>query len=120
MSSCSLFSLYYFLFFLQFNGSLDILLISHFLYQDIAGTLATEDAEDASQVSKLRSALESVDHRRRKVGHFHLATVFVFSAFFLFLSWIGLQFLDILQYHTYKIRFLIVTECFLIRYLYVC
>ncbi|GAY38788.1 hypothetical protein CUMW_039370 [Citrus unshiu] len=35
--------------------------------KDIAGTLATEDAEDASQVSKLRSALESVDHRRRKV-----------------------------------------------------
>ncbi|KAH9664378.1 kinesin-like protein KIN-14B [Citrus sinensis] len=35
--------------------------------KDIAGTLATEDAEDVSQVSKLRSALESVDHRRRKV-----------------------------------------------------
>lgn len=35
--------------------------------KDIAGTLATEDAEGASQVSKLRSALESVDHRRRKV-----------------------------------------------------
>lgn len=35
--------------------------------KDIAGTLATEDADDASQVTKLRSALESVDHRRRKV-----------------------------------------------------
>lgn len=35
--------------------------------KDIVGTLAAEDAEDASQVSKLRSALESVDHRRRKV-----------------------------------------------------
>jgi hypothetical protein len=38
-----------------------------FVYQDIAGTLATEEAEDAAQVSKLRSALESVDHKRRKV-----------------------------------------------------
>lgn len=36
-------------------------------YQDIAGTLATEEAEDAAQVAKLRSALESVDHKRRKV-----------------------------------------------------
>ena len=36
-------------------------------YQDIAGTLATEVAEDSSQVMKLRSALESVDHKRRKV-----------------------------------------------------
>jgi len=35
--------------------------------QDIAGTLAAEEAEDAGQVSKLRSALESVDHKRRKV-----------------------------------------------------
>ncbi|XP_048232487.1 kinesin-like protein KIN-14B isoform X2 [Ricinus communis] len=34
--------------------------------KDIAGTLATEDAEDATQVGKLRSALESVDHKRRK------------------------------------------------------
>ncbi|KAH7520460.1 hypothetical protein FEM48_Zijuj08G0146200 [Ziziphus jujuba var. spinosa] len=34
--------------------------------KDIAGTLATEEAEDAAQVSKLRSALESVDHKRRK------------------------------------------------------
>jgi len=36
-------------------------------YQDISGTLATEEAEDAAQVAKLRSALESVDHKRRKV-----------------------------------------------------
>ncbi|CAI0403747.1 unnamed protein product [Linum tenue] len=35
--------------------------------QDIAGTLATEEAEDAIQVAKLRSALESVDHKRRKI-----------------------------------------------------
>ncbi|KAL5705853.1 Kinesin-like protein KIN-14B [Ranunculus cassubicifolius] len=35
--------------------------------KDIAGTLAMEDAEDAAQVSKLRSALESVDHKRRKI-----------------------------------------------------
>ncbi|CAN1216197.1 Kinesin-like protein KIN-14A [Linum perenne] len=35
--------------------------------QDIAGTLATEEAEDATQVAKLRSALESVDHKRRKI-----------------------------------------------------
>ncbi|WVZ22657.1 hypothetical protein V8G54_001201 [Vigna mungo] len=34
---------------------------------DIAGTLATEEAEDAAQVAKLRSALESVDHKRRKI-----------------------------------------------------
>ena len=38
-----------------------------FGYQDIAGTLATEEAVDAAQVAKLRSALESVDHKRRKV-----------------------------------------------------
>ncbi|CAF2267055.1 unnamed protein product, partial [Brassica napus] len=31
---------------------------------DIAGTLA---AEDAGQVAKLRSVLESVDHKRRKI-----------------------------------------------------
>lgn len=37
------------------------------MYQDIAGTLATEVAEDSLQVAKLRSALESVDHKRRKV-----------------------------------------------------
>ena len=36
-------------------------------HQDIAGTLATEEAEDVAQVAKLRSALESVDHKRRKV-----------------------------------------------------
>ncbi|KAL8229028.1 hypothetical protein R6Q57_013933 [Mikania cordata] len=35
--------------------------------KDIAGTLATEAAEDAAQVAKLRSALESVDHKRRKI-----------------------------------------------------
>uniref|UniRef100_A0A803R5I1 Kinesin-like protein KCA2 n=2 Tax=Cannabis sativa TaxID=3483 RepID=A0A803R5I1_CANSA len=35
--------------------------------KDIAGTLATEEAEDAPQVAKLRSALESVDHKRRKI-----------------------------------------------------
>ncbi|CAI0403745.1 unnamed protein product [Linum tenue] len=35
--------------------------------KDIAGTLATEEAEDAIQVAKLRSALESVDHKRRKI-----------------------------------------------------
>ncbi|KAL9258554.1 Kinesin-like protein [Drosera capensis] len=35
--------------------------------KDIAGTLAMELAEDAAQVAKLRSALESVDHKRRKI-----------------------------------------------------
>ncbi|XP_044469860.1 kinesin-like protein KIN-14B [Mangifera indica] len=35
--------------------------------KDIAGTLASEEAEDGSQVAKLRSALESVDHKRRKI-----------------------------------------------------
>ncbi|XP_041995965.1 kinesin-like protein KIN-14A [Salvia splendens] len=35
--------------------------------KDIAGTLATEAAEDPAQVAKLRSALESVDHKRRKI-----------------------------------------------------
>ncbi|KAL6959447.1 Kinesin-like protein KIN-14B, variant 2 [Sarracenia purpurea var. burkii] len=35
--------------------------------KDIAGTLATEEAEDSSQVAKLRSALESVDLKRRKI-----------------------------------------------------
>ncbi|XP_017406621.2 kinesin-like protein KIN-14B isoform X2 [Vigna angularis] len=35
--------------------------------KDITGTLATEEAEDAAQVAKLRSALESVDHKRRKI-----------------------------------------------------
>ncbi|KAG0628922.1 hypothetical protein M758_1G062800 [Ceratodon purpureus] len=35
--------------------------------KDVAATLATEEAEDASQVTKLRSALESVEHKRRKV-----------------------------------------------------
>uniref|UniRef100_A0A5B6YT68 Putative kinesin-like protein KCA2 n=1 Tax=Davidia involucrata TaxID=16924 RepID=A0A5B6YT68_DAVIN len=35
--------------------------------KDIAGTLAAEEAEDSPQVAKLRSALESVDHKRRKI-----------------------------------------------------
>ncbi|KAL6220166.1 hypothetical protein ACLB2K_007923 [Fragaria x ananassa] len=35
--------------------------------KDIAGTLASEGAEDAAPVAKLRSALESVDHKRRKI-----------------------------------------------------
>ncbi|KMT09267.1 hypothetical protein BVRB_6g133670 [Beta vulgaris subsp. vulgaris] len=35
--------------------------------KDIAGTLAMEMAEDPTQVAKLRSALESVDHKRRKI-----------------------------------------------------
>lgn len=51
------------------NNALSIIFLK-FGYQDIAGTLATEDAEDAAQVAKLRSALESVDHKRRKVLYF--------------------------------------------------
>lgn len=43
------------------------LMLMLLFYQDIAGTLATEVAEDSAQVAKLRSALESVDHKRRKV-----------------------------------------------------
>ncbi|KAM3209107.1 hypothetical protein ACQJBY_063662 [Aegilops geniculata] len=35
--------------------------------KDIAGTLATEEADGPVHVSKLRSALESVDHKRRKI-----------------------------------------------------
>ncbi|XP_074587966.1 kinesin-like protein KIN-14L [Curcuma longa] len=35
--------------------------------KDIAGTLATEEAEDIAHVNKLRSALESVDHKRKKI-----------------------------------------------------
>ncbi|GAB4848791.1 Kinesin-like protein KIN-14B [Ancistrocladus abbreviatus] len=35
--------------------------------KDIAGTLAMETAEEPAQVAKLRSALESVDHKRRKI-----------------------------------------------------
>lgn len=35
--------------------------------KDVAGTLATEDAEDLPQITKLRSALESIDHKRRKL-----------------------------------------------------
>lgn len=45
------------------------------VYQDIAGTLATEVAEDSLQVAKLRSALESVDHKRRKVQTIFLSEV---------------------------------------------
>ncbi|RAL45742.1 hypothetical protein DM860_009606 [Cuscuta australis] len=37
--------------------------------KDIAGTLATEVTEDSAHVAKLRSALESVDHKRRKINH---------------------------------------------------
>ncbi|KAL0917119.1 hypothetical protein M5K25_012166 [Dendrobium thyrsiflorum] len=35
--------------------------------KDIAGTLAMEEADDQAHVNKLRSALESVDHKRRKI-----------------------------------------------------
>lgn len=35
--------------------------------RDISGTLAAEVAEDSAQVAKLRGALESVDHKRRKI-----------------------------------------------------
>ncbi|EFJ11401.1 hypothetical protein SELMODRAFT_447004 [Selaginella moellendorffii] len=35
--------------------------------KDVAATLATEEAEDLAQVTKVRSALESIDHRRRKI-----------------------------------------------------
>eukprot|EP00249_Psilotum_nudum_P024264 c29136_g3_i1 orf=1113-5150(+) len=35
--------------------------------KDVAATLATEEADDLAQVTKLRSALESVEHKRRKV-----------------------------------------------------
>ncbi|XXG40488.1 hypothetical protein AAC387_Pa01g1192 [Persea americana] len=35
--------------------------------KDIAGTLATEEAVDSAAANKLRSALESVDHKRRKI-----------------------------------------------------
>ncbi|KAF6172398.1 hypothetical protein GIB67_025903 [Kingdonia uniflora] len=36
-------------------------------FKDVAGTLAMEEAEDSTQVAKLRSGLESIDHKRRKV-----------------------------------------------------
>lgn len=43
----------------------------------MAATLATEEAEDAAQVTKLRSALESVEHKRRKVIFLpHLVALF--------------------------------------------
>lgn len=35
--------------------------------KDVAATLATEEADDLGQIAKLRSALESVEHKRRKV-----------------------------------------------------
>ncbi|KAL2636418.1 hypothetical protein R1flu_007897 [Riccia fluitans] len=35
--------------------------------KDISATLATEEAEDLAQVAQLRSGLESVEHKRRKV-----------------------------------------------------
>lgn len=47
--------------------------------KDIAGTLATEVAEDSAQVAKLRSALESVDHKRRKILHQMRSDASVFS-----------------------------------------
>nr|GEW57478.1 hypothetical protein [Tanacetum cinerariifolium] len=37
-------------------------------YPNIVGKLATEAAENSSQVAKLRSAHESIDHKRRKAG----------------------------------------------------
>ncbi|CAL1354831.1 unnamed protein product [Linum trigynum] len=35
-------------------------------FKDIAGTLETEEAEDTTQVAKLRSALESIDHKEER------------------------------------------------------
>lgn len=35
--------------------------------KDVAGTLATEEAENLANVTRLRSALESVEHKRRKI-----------------------------------------------------
>ncbi|KAJ7559928.1 hypothetical protein O6H91_04G107000 [Diphasiastrum complanatum] len=35
--------------------------------KDLSATLATEEAEDLLQITKLRSALESVEHKRRKI-----------------------------------------------------
>ncbi|KAM7277209.1 hypothetical protein ACFE04_019075 [Oxalis oulophora] len=35
--------------------------------KDIAGSLTTEEVQDAGQVVKLRSALESINHKRRKI-----------------------------------------------------
>lgn len=64
--------------------SLSILISNLFFHQDIAGTLATEEAEDSAQVAKLRSALESVDHKRRKVVILVQETIFhlLFSLFY--------------------------------------
>lgn len=62
------------------NELLDFFSIFLFIFQDIAGTLASEGAEDAAQVAKLRSALESVDHKRRKVVIFiclHICEAFI-------------------------------------------
>lgn len=35
--------------------------------KDVAGTLATEEADNLANVTRLRSALESVEHKRRKI-----------------------------------------------------
>lgn len=66
---------------LLFSVILLLLLLTLSLYQDIAGTLATEIAEDSAQVAKLRSALESVDHKRRKVVNGR--KLFIFYSIFL-------------------------------------
>lgn len=46
-------------------------------FQDVAATLATEEAEDASQVTKLRSALESVEYKRLKVSYQSLVLLYL-------------------------------------------
>ena len=83
-----------------------------FIYQDIAGTLATEEAEDAAQVAKLRSALESVDHKRRKVLDF--AQLLFFCA-----PVIPRNFLYCISYsqHMKPRYYLIVTFLLLVNYL---
>lgn len=43
--------------------------------KDITGTLATEEADGPAHVSKLRSALESVDHKRRKKKVVHQSEI---------------------------------------------
>eukprot|EP01018_Ginkgo_biloba_P002957 Gb_34369 [translate_table: standard] len=37
--------------------------------KDVAGTLAMEEAEDLNEITKLRSGLESIEHKRRKLLH---------------------------------------------------
>lgn len=66
---------------LLFSVIMLLLVLTLSLYQDIAGTLATEIAEDSAQVAKLRSALESVDHKRRKVANGR--KLFIFYSIFL-------------------------------------